>query len=355
MKQTRYDVFISYSRKDYVDEYENVIPNSEVFEIMKALTDAGITYWIDKEGIYSGDKFTEELPKIIKSASIFVYLSTANSNKSKYTSKEIAIADEYGKYIIPVRIDMTPYSDKVIFRIADISYVNYSVNPIKGREDLVKSIKAFIKKEKENEYQKQEERLRKEDFNSQRILQEEEKKRQEKIAKIESEITSLEVQKVECEKVVLKREQELKLAQVDLKACELKIQKLQDMLKKQNKSVLIMDYISNPKLIEGMEDIPIVGSEIHKGNNQKGSKTDAIKCVQKGDYYYGKQEYIEALEWYRRAADLGNATAQFNLGYMYQSAIGVPLDKDLAEIWYRKAANQGDYDAIKALKGLTKN
>ena len=100
MEQTKYDVFISYSRKDYVDENENIIPDNEVSKIMKALTDAGITYWIDKEGIYSGDKFTEALPKFIKSASVFVYLSTANANKSKYTSKEIAIADEYNKYII---------------------------------------------------------------------------------------------------------------------------------------------------------------------------------------------------------------------------------------------------------------
>lgn len=56
---------------------------------MKTLTDAGITYWIDKEGIYSGDKFTEELPKIIKSASIFVYLSTANETNQDIPVKRL--------------------------------------------------------------------------------------------------------------------------------------------------------------------------------------------------------------------------------------------------------------------------
>lgn len=234
MEQKKYDVFISYSRHDYVDEHENVIPNNEVSKIMKTLTDAGITYWIDKEGIYSGDKFTEELPKIIKSAPIFVYLSTANANKSKYTSKEIAIADEYGKYIIPVRIDMTPYSDKVIFRIADVSFIKYVANPAKGREDLVKSIRAFLKKREENELQeKEEEWLRQEELERQRRQQAEEKKRQEQIAKFESEIAALESQKTEREKVVLQKEQELKLAQIDLKACEAKIQKLQNKLQEQ--------------------------------------------------------------------------------------------------------------------------
>ena len=225
MEQTKYDVFISYSRHDYVDDHENVIPNNEVSKIMKALTDAGITYWIDKEGIYSGDKFTEKLPKYIKSAPIFVYLSTANANKSKYTSKEIAIADEYGKYIIPVRIDMTPYSDKVIFRIADISFIKYAVNPTKGREELVKSIKAFLKKLKDSELQKEEEeRLRKEELERQRKQHEDEKILQEKISQIETEIAALESQKTEREKIVLQKEQELKLAQIDLKACERKLQ-----------------------------------------------------------------------------------------------------------------------------------
>lgn len=178
MEQTKYDVFLSYSRHDFLDEDGNVIPNNEVSKIMKAFTDEGITYWIDKDGIYSGDKFTEEIPKIIKSASIFVYLSTANANKSKYTSKEIAIADEYGKYIIPVRIDMTPYSDNVIFRIADVSFIKYAANPEKGRENLVMSIKTYLRKEKErreNDLKQAEEEKRIREQEKNRIAQEQER------------------------------------------------------------------------------------------------------------------------------------------------------------------------------------
>ena len=42
MEQIKYDVFISYSRKDYVDEQNNVIPGNEVSKIKEALTKAGI-------------------------------------------------------------------------------------------------------------------------------------------------------------------------------------------------------------------------------------------------------------------------------------------------------------------------
>ena len=65
-----------------------------------------------------------------------------------------------------------------------------------------------------------------------------------------------------------------------------------------------------------------------------------------GDAYYnGKngvaQNYAEAVKWYRMAADQGNASAQFNLGYCYDMGQGVPQDYGEAVKWYRKSADQG--------------
>ncbi len=146
MEQTKYDVFISYSRKDYVDEHKIVIPGNEVSKIKEALTTAGITFWFDEEGIYSGEAFTEKIVTNIEASIIFVYLSTANANSSPWTSREIATADELKKYIIPVRIDHTPYNRKVLFRIADRSYIDYKANPQKGLEELIDSIKQYLEK-----------------------------------------------------------------------------------------------------------------------------------------------------------------------------------------------------------------
>ena len=44
----------------------------------------------------------------------------------------------------------------------------------------------------------------------------------------------------------------------------------------------------------------------------------------------------------RRAADQGNADAQFNLGVMYAEGRGVPRDDAEAARWYRCAADQGE-------------
>lgn len=53
-----------------------------------------------------------------------------------------------------------------------------------------------------------------------------------------------------------------------------------------------------------------------------------------------KGNYSEAAKWYREAAELGNAKARFNLGYMYVHGFGVGQDYSEAVKLMRKAAEQ---------------
>ena len=53
------------------------------------------------------------------------------------------------------------------------------------------------------------------------------------------------------------------------------------------------------------------------------------------------RDYAQAFAWFRKSADLGNATAQNNLGVMYRDGSGVSQDYAQALEWYRKAADQG--------------
>ena len=62
------------------------------------------------------------------------------------------------------------------------------------------------------------------------------------------------------------------------------------------------------------------------------------------DFSYGHgaaQDFAQALVWLRKAADQGDAAAQFNLGWMYAYGDGVPQDYAQSLVWYRKAAEQG--------------
>ena len=49
----------------------------------------------------------------------------------------------------------------------------------------------------------------------------------------------------------------------------------------------------------------------------------------------------EAVKWYRKAAEQGNASAQFNLGIKYANGEGVPEDDSEAVKWYRRGRRAG--------------
>jgi TPR repeat protein len=58
-----------------------------------------------------------------------------------------------------------------------------------------------------------------------------------------------------------------------------------------------------------------------------------------------RKDDAESVKWYRMAAERGDATAQYNLGWRYADGRGVPVDKAEAVKWYRKAAERNQPDA----------
>ncbi len=54
-----------------------------------------------------------------------------------------------------------------------------------------------------------------------------------------------------------------------------------------------------------------------------------------------QKNLTEAIKWYRKAADQGDALAQNNLGRCYMNGEGLPKDPYEAVLWYRKAAEHG--------------
>lgn len=221
--EQKYDVFISYSRKDYVDENKNVIPNNVVSQIKDALATAGISYWFDEEGISYGQDFVEKIVNNIEASKVFLFLSTSNANKSPWTCKEIAAADEFHKHIIPVRIDKSPYNKKVLFRIADINYIDFYTNPKEGLCDVVNAIKAYLEQLQIEEKQREEERIR--------LLQKQQENQQKLIAGIENTCKRLDN---EDKKIELERSNLL-----------LDVEKVQDANKRNELKALIERDLSN--------------------------------------------------------------------------------------------------------------
>ena len=85
---------------------------------------------------------------------------------------------------------------------------------------------------------------------------------------------------------------------------------------------------------------------------------DLISRVEKGDpeaqfelglvYYNGqnvKQNYEQAVYWFKKAAEQNHANAQHNLGIMYYNGWGTTQDYEQAFYWFEQAAKQGDITA----------
>lgn len=217
-----YDVFISYSRRDYVDEHKQIIPDNIISKIRNLFDANNISYWFDEEGVFSGDAFAPAIARNIKSSKIFLFISSENSNKSEWTSNEIATAHSYNKKIIPFRYDNSVYNDSVIMYIAKLDYIEHLSNPSKSLPRLLLSIQNYLREEKEKcERERQEEERR-------RHAEISRQERTTKLQIIRKKIETLETRKFNIEKDILTQEKFLSDMRNERRILEANIADLQE-------------------------------------------------------------------------------------------------------------------------------
>lgn len=74
-------------------------------------------------------------------------------------------------------------------------------------------------------------------------------------------------------------------------------------------------------------------------------------------FFYAKgrgvaQDYVEARNWYLKAAEQGVAMAQYGLGSLYANGRGVAQDYTMAYVWFNLAAVQDLAGAKKTREAL---
>lgn len=114
-EEMKHQVFISYSRRD-----------EQSVESIKAILDENqIPYWIDKEGIFSGENYKEVIVDAIEVAKVVIFVSSANSNASINVIRELGYAVQQRKTIIPVLLDDAQYAKSIRLDIADIDQIEF--------------------------------------------------------------------------------------------------------------------------------------------------------------------------------------------------------------------------------------
>jgi tetratricopeptide (TPR) repeat protein len=218
MSQQKFDVFISYSRKD----------TAIADQICEAFDKHGITYFIDRQGIGGGLEFPDVLADAICDSGIFLYLASNNSYDSKFTKNEVtwAFNEKPHNSILPYIIDGSTPPKGIRFTFASINWRNINQHPIEP--------------------------------------------------------------------------------------------------------TLIQDVCG----LLGRTYIP-----------QTSTTMSPSEMCQLGEKYYDENNYTEAVKWYSKAAEQGDAKAQLYLGDCYLFSKGVKCDTTEATKWYLKSAEQGNADA----------
>lgn len=82
------------------------------------------------------------------------------------------------------------------------------------------------------------------------------------------------------------------------------------------------------------------------------SGAQALADVKAGIDAYQRGDFATAVSTWQPLANAGDADAQYNLGQSYRLGRGVPIDPQIAESWFKRAADQGHERARNAY-GLT--
>lgn len=130
---TKYNVFISYSRKDL-----------ELVKKIKAEIDrlVGIDCWMDLDGIESGEQFEDVIINALCKCDTILFMMSANSMLSEWALDELEFAMHEKKRIVLVSIDNAEMSGKFYFRYHKYDTITWS-NQLQ-REKLIRNLKSWI-------------------------------------------------------------------------------------------------------------------------------------------------------------------------------------------------------------------
>ena len=95
--------------------------------LVKKLRDAGVTVWIDQAGIDVATMWSQEIVSAIRGCKVMLLSISPHSTESENVVKELALASERKKPIIPVYLEQAEIPETMEYQLAGIQRVEYFV------------------------------------------------------------------------------------------------------------------------------------------------------------------------------------------------------------------------------------
>ena len=128
------DVFISYKSEEY----------EKAAQLRTVLEQNGISCWMAPNSIPTGSNYAMEIPKAIRSCSVFVVLLSQRAQQSKWVSKELDRAINNGKAIVPVMLEQGPLRDPFDFYLTDVQRYEAYTQAGQALQQIVQRIRALL-------------------------------------------------------------------------------------------------------------------------------------------------------------------------------------------------------------------
>ena len=107
------DVFISYSREDQL----------QVVKLVEHLRGQGLNVWMDETDIHGATIWTKEIVEAIRAADLFILAISHHSTGSKNVVKELALASEREKIILPIYLEQCEIPETMEYQLAGIQNI----------------------------------------------------------------------------------------------------------------------------------------------------------------------------------------------------------------------------------------
>jgi TolB-like protein len=111
-----HDIFISYSTKDRID----------ALALVERLRSSGYTIWIDQSGIDAATSWSKEIAEALEDCSTFILLLSPNSLASENVAKELAVAAELKKHIIPIELESVQLKREFLYHLTGLQRVAHT-------------------------------------------------------------------------------------------------------------------------------------------------------------------------------------------------------------------------------------
>lgn len=131
LEERNYDVFISYSRRDF----------AIADKIVQALNAGGFSYFRDQQGLESGSDFLQSIVNAIDRSKLFLCILSENAYASQFVKEELIYALRQKNItnivVLPVIVDNSRLPDDLSFTLSGLNIREWRFEGNQYNEDLI--------------------------------------------------------------------------------------------------------------------------------------------------------------------------------------------------------------------------